>query len=187
MIYRWRDNTCNPGTGGQWPDFVRLPLVEVLDPSGNKLVYNWEGTASNAAARFGADDTWQDDHNCNYVRTVRLKDIRYNFDSSGAEQNLIQLRYDNAENPNNLRYDRPNYFPAKAMSLYAIYKLLGVDIQVTRRRGIAADGTLVQPELLRPVRGWLRRQERVATAAQADPGCCAGRNRADDGLQLRQQ
>ena len=136
MTYRWRDNTCNPATGGQWPDLVRLPLVEVLDVNGNKLTYNWEATASNAAARFGADDTWQEDHNCNYVRTVRLKDIRYNFNGSGVEQNLIQLRYDNAENPNNLRYDRPNYFPAKAMSLYAIYKLLGVDIQVRDDAGL---------------------------------------------------
>ena len=105
MIYRWRDNVCSPGTGGLWPDLVRLPLVEVArlarDSSNSNnlawetlITYNWEATASNAAGYYSADDTWQEDHNCNYVRTVRLKDIRYNYVGTNA-QTIIELRYDN--------------------------------------------------------------------------------------------
>jgi uncharacterized repeat protein (TIGR01451 family) len=128
MIYRWRDNTCNPGTGA-WPDLVRMPLVEVLDPSGNKIVYNWEATASNTQGRHGADDAWPEDHGCNYVRTIRLTEILYNY-ANDAPQVRIQLRYDAGQPAANLRWDRPHYFPVNNPSLFALYKLLGVDVKV---------------------------------------------------------
>jgi uncharacterized repeat protein (TIGR01451 family) len=128
MIYRWRDNTCNPGIGA-WPDLVRMPLVEVLDPSGNKIVYNWEATASNTQGRHGADDAWPEDHGCNYVRTIRLSEVLYNY-VNDAPQARIQLRYDVGQPATNLRWDRPHYFPVNNPSLFAIYKLLGVDVKV---------------------------------------------------------
>ncbi len=135
MIYRWQDDTCNPAAGGGWPDLVRLPLTEVLDPNGNQIVYNWEATASNTPGRHGNDDIHPDDHNCNYVRTVRLTEIVYNF-VNNTPQVRVQLRYDNGQATDTLRWDRPQYFPVNNMSLYAIYKLMGVDVKVLDDGGV---------------------------------------------------
>lgn len=136
MIYRWQDNTCNPAGGGGWPDLVRMPLVEILDPNGNKITYQWEAAASNEQGRIGIDDGWQDDHNCNYVRTIRLKEIDYNF-VGAVPQVQLKLRYDKGQAASTLRWDRPQYFPVKAMSLFALYKLLGVDVVVLDDGGVA--------------------------------------------------
>ncbi|MEI2689188.1 MAG: hypothetical protein V9H69_05500 [Anaerolineae bacterium] len=87
---------------------------------------------------------------------MRLSEMRYNFEGATA-QTRIKLRYDNGQPQANLRYDRSDYFDQwGGMHLYAIYKLLGVDVVALNGSGAGAGGAAVQRELPRPVRGRLR-------------------------------
>ncbi len=75
MVDKWDGIECD---GGQYPAWVRLPLVQVLDPSGNEIRYSWAAATSLESGRHGASDANDDGTGCNYVRTIRLTEIRYN-------------------------------------------------------------------------------------------------------------
>ncbi len=76
---------------------MRLPLVEVIAPSedaGQGIEFSTPGlkTASNLTGRPGTDDQ-KPDNGCNYIRTIRLNQVQYNF-VNGQPQNEIKFNYD---------------------------------------------------------------------------------------------
>ncbi len=130
MVFKWKTGQNNECGGYANLDWVKLPLVQVQeqDPSGNVIQYVWTAASTMEQGRHGGSDVRTDDYGCHYIRTLRLSEIRYNFDN-GAAQTRIKLRYDNGQAQANLRYDRSDYFDQwGGMHLFAIYKLLGVDV-----------------------------------------------------------
>jgi RHS repeat-associated protein len=136
MVFKWKTGQNNECGGYANLDWVKLPLVQVQDPSGNVIQYTWTAASTLEQGRHGASDVRTDDYGCHYLRTLRLSEIRYNFEGATA-QTRIKLRYDNGQPQANLRYDRSDAFDQwGGMHLFAIYKLLGVDVVALNGSGL---------------------------------------------------
>ncbi|HRI57114.1 MAG TPA: hypothetical protein PK170_08470, partial [Anaerolineae bacterium] len=128
MVFKWKTGQNNECGGFANLDWVKLPLVQVQDPSGNVIQYTWAAASTMDQGRHGGSDVRTDDYGCHYIRTLRLSEIRYNFVVDTA-QTRIKLRYDQGATANGLRWDRSDSFSNwGGMHLFAIYKLLGVDV-----------------------------------------------------------
>ncbi len=136
MVFKWKTGQNNECGGFANLDWVKLPLVEVEDPSGNVIQYTWTAASTTEPGRHGNSDVRTDDYGCHTIRTLRLSEIRYNFVVDTA-QTRIKLRYDNGQPQGSMRYDRSDSFDQNGgMHLFAIYKLLGVDVVALNGSGI---------------------------------------------------
>ncbi len=136
MVFKWKTGQNNECGGFANLDWVKLPLVQVQDPSGNVIQHVWTAASTLEQGRHGQSDVRTDDYGCHYIRTLRLSEMRYNFEGATA-QTRIKLRYDNGQPQANLRYDRSDTFDQwGGMHLFAIYKLLGVDVVALNGSGL---------------------------------------------------